>query len=84
MEKSCFAVCFFVFASSALAGFDIASLQRKFRKPATNNGPHCYNTTLVALGYMDEIVHVTEGKQAFTFLLFANCKIFQPPMRRTA
>lgn len=68
---SCFS--FFVFVNVAFAGFDVPSLQRKFGAPATNNGPNCYNTTLVALGYMDELVHVSPEEAEFYVSSF--CKL---------
>ena len=62
----------FAIVSTASAQFNVADLQKRFSTPTTNNGPNCYNTTLVVLGYMEEIVHVSPEEA--TFYVSSFCK----------
>lgn len=52
-------------AAPAWVPFDEASLQKRFAKPVLNDGPNCYNTAFIALGYQQETLHTSTFETLF-------------------
>lgn len=50
---------FILFSSTSHAQFDVAALKAAFSSAFVNNGPNCYNTTLIALGYISDRIHIS-------------------------
>lgn len=67
MKKILFAAIFQISlaAFANISEVDIAELKTRFSTPVTNNGPNCYNATLISLGYMEEVIHVSPGEMDF-------------------
>jgi hypothetical protein len=70
--KTVFVLCATSFAFAAPAPFDVPALKNIFSTSVANNGPNCYNTTLLSLGYVDEVIHISPDEMNFYLHLF--CK----------
>lgn len=55
------------FAAAPFVSFDEAALRARFDQPVLNDGPNCYNTAFVSMGYLPDIVHTSTDEAIYYF-----------------
>lgn len=53
------------FAASPAVTFDETMLRQRFDRSVLNDGPNCYNTAFIAMGYMDDVIHTSTDEARF-------------------